>query len=101
METEITFTDGPIVPTPQTHALRETGAVVEFHGVVRATAQAAIGIAAVTATGLARNAVISSSAAGHQPRHERASSSTIQRAHAYTAQVVKKTIAVSGMKVWL
>ncbi|MEI7820111.1 MAG: molybdenum cofactor biosynthesis protein MoaE [Verrucomicrobiota bacterium] len=37
METEIIFTDGPIVPPPQTRALRETGAVVEFHGVVRAT----------------------------------------------------------------
>ena len=37
METEIIFTDGPIVPPPQTRALRETGAVVEFYGVVRAT----------------------------------------------------------------
>ena len=37
METEIIFTEGPIVPPPQARALRETGAVVEFHGVVRAT----------------------------------------------------------------
>ena len=37
MEAEIFFTDTPIVRPPQTRALRETGAVVEFHGVVRAT----------------------------------------------------------------
>jgi len=37
METEVIFTDGPIIPPPQARALRETGAVVEFHGVVRAT----------------------------------------------------------------
>ncbi len=37
METEILFTEAPIVPPPQKRALLETGAVVEFHGVVRAT----------------------------------------------------------------
>ena len=37
MDTKVIFTDGPITPPPRTRALRETGAVVEFHGVVRAT----------------------------------------------------------------
>ena len=37
MDTEVIFTDGPITPPQRTRALRETGAVVEFHGVVRAT----------------------------------------------------------------
>ena len=37
METEVIFTAGPIVPPPHTRAPRETGAVVEFHGIVRAT----------------------------------------------------------------
>jgi molybdopterin synthase catalytic subunit len=36
METEILFTQGAIT-TPRRRALRETGAVVEFYGVVRAT----------------------------------------------------------------
>ncbi len=72
----------------------------------RATAHAATGIAAVTATGFARKATASSSAAGHQPRHDARVPTvrrrgTIHRAHAYSAQVVKNTIAVSGMKVWL
>ena len=37
MDAEVIFTDGAITPLPRTRALRETGAVVEFHGVVRAT----------------------------------------------------------------
>lgn len=37
MEAEVHFTDGPVIPPPRDYALRETGAVVEFHGVVRAT----------------------------------------------------------------
>ena len=37
METEVIFTDTAITPPPCKRALRETGAVVEFHGVVRAT----------------------------------------------------------------
>ncbi len=36
METAVTFTNGPITP-PRDRELCETGAVVEFHGVVRAT----------------------------------------------------------------
>jgi molybdopterin synthase catalytic subunit len=37
MDAEVNFTDGPVIPPPRNHAYRETGAVVEFHGVVRAT----------------------------------------------------------------
>ncbi len=37
MDIEVLFTDGPITPPPRTRTLRETGAVVEFHGIVRAT----------------------------------------------------------------
>ncbi|MEO6741618.1 MAG: molybdenum cofactor biosynthesis protein MoaE [Chthoniobacteraceae bacterium] len=37
MDTEVIFTDGSITPPHRKRALRETGAVVEFHGVVRAT----------------------------------------------------------------
>ena len=37
MDTEVFFTDGSITPPLCVRARRETGAVVEFHGVVRAT----------------------------------------------------------------
>lgn len=37
MDIEVLFTDGPIAPPQCRRALRETGAIVEFHGVVRAT----------------------------------------------------------------
>lgn len=37
MDAEVIFTTGPVTPSPRARALRETGAVVEFHGVVRAT----------------------------------------------------------------
>lgn len=37
MEAEVHFTEGPVIPPPRNRALRETGAVVEFHGVVRVT----------------------------------------------------------------
>ena len=37
MDAEVFFTDGTITPPPRGRTLRETGAVVEFHGVVRAT----------------------------------------------------------------
>lgn len=37
MDTEVIFTNGAITPPPQKRARRETGAVVEFHGIVRAT----------------------------------------------------------------
>lgn len=37
MDAEVHFTNGPVIPPPRTRELRETGAVVEFHGVVRAT----------------------------------------------------------------
>ena len=37
MDAEVYFTNGPVVPLMSTRARRETGAVVEFHGVVRAT----------------------------------------------------------------
>jgi len=36
MDTEVIFTDGSISPPLRGLGLRETGAVVEFHGVVRA-----------------------------------------------------------------
>jgi len=37
MDTEVIFIDGPIASPPLGRKLRETGAVVEFHGIVRAT----------------------------------------------------------------
>ena len=37
MEIEVLFTNGAITTPTRGRALRETGAVVEFHGVVRAT----------------------------------------------------------------
>lgn len=37
MDIEVIFTKGAITPPLRGRALRETGAVVEFHGVVRAT----------------------------------------------------------------
>ena len=37
MDAEVIFTDSAIIPPPRKGTLRETGAVVEFHGVVRAT----------------------------------------------------------------
>ncbi|MEO6786545.1 MAG: molybdenum cofactor biosynthesis protein MoaE [Chthoniobacteraceae bacterium] len=37
MDTEVLFTNASITPPARGRALRETGAVVEFHGVVRET----------------------------------------------------------------
>ncbi len=37
MESEVIFTTGMITPPMRSRAYRETGAVVEFHGIVRAT----------------------------------------------------------------
>ena len=37
MDIEVLFTNGPITLPRRERALRETGAIVEFHGIVRAT----------------------------------------------------------------
>lgn len=37
MDIEVLFTEGTLTPPTRGRAMRETGAVVEFHGVVRAT----------------------------------------------------------------
>ena len=40
MDAEVFFTEGPVVPPPRTrelHRQNEVGAIIEFHGIVRAT----------------------------------------------------------------